>query len=599
MISLGALLAATGPGTAPAARAAPGGPSAAAARASPAQLVLIHGTILTVDPADSTAEALAIRDGKIAAIGTSEEVLRLAGPATRRIDLNGRTATPGLIDSHAHIAEGGLDEVYNVRLGDAASVSEAVRRVAAAVALLKPGEWLQGAGWDEGKLAERRYLTAADLDAVSPDNPVWLEHTTGHYGVANSVALRLAHITAQTLDPPAGTIDRGAAGVPTGVLKEAAMTPVVSMIPPPTPEQRRAGILKSIDLLHREGMTAVKDPAIDRPVWDAYRALLSEGKLTERICVLWYAGTTLESARAALAQITAQPRPPQSLGDGRLLSCGAKIFMDGSGGARTAWLYQPWNKDFTGIDAGNSGYPTVDPAVYREQVRLFHDAGVHVGTHAIGDRAIDWVVDTYAQVLAETPTPSLRHSIIHANIPSDHALETMAMLQRKYDAGYPEVQAPFMWWIGDTYAGNFGRERALRLVPLKTFLDRGIRWGGGSDYPVTPLAARYGLWASVERETLKGTYGAHPFGTAEAVDIRTALRSYTVWAARQLFLENQTGSLEVGKDADIAIWDKNPYQVPARELRNLRCRITIMNGEVVYNADGESKQRGGTHHGQK
>jgi predicted amidohydrolase YtcJ len=377
------------------------------------------------------------------------------------------------------------------------------------------------------------------------------------------------------------------------------MKAVTDLMPAPTPEQRRAGILESIDLLHREGMTAVKDPAIDRPVWDAYRALLSEGKLTERICVLWYAGTTLDSARAALAQIEAQPRPPQSLGDGRLLSCGAKIFMDGSGGARTAWLYQPWNKDLTGIDAGNSGYPTVDPAVYREQVRLFHDAGVHVGTHAIGDRAIDWVVDTYAQVLAETPTPSLRHSIIHANIPSDHALDTMAMLQKKYDAGYPEVQAPFMWWIGDTYAANFGRERALRLVPLKTFLDRGIRWGGGSDYPVTPLAARYGLWASVERETLKGTYGAHPFGTAEAVDIHTALRSYTVWAARQLFLENRTGSLELGKDADIAVWDKNPYQVPARELRNLRCRMTIMNGEVVYSAAGEDTQRGGgTHHGQ-
>src|SRR5579863_1326998 len=409
---------------------------------SSSDLILINGKIITVDAKDSIAQALAIHNGKIIAIGSNDQIRKLAPRDAQVIDLHGRTATPGLIDSHCHFDE--TDKIYGIELSNITSISEAVALVRKTAASRKPGEWIQGSGWDEGKLTDKRYITAADLDAVSPENPVWLAHTTGHYGVANSAALRLAHITAQTSDPPAGTIDRRADGSPTGVLKESAMTAVTDLIPSPTPEQRRAGILKSIDLLHREGMTAVKDPSIDRPVWDAYRALLREGKLTERICVLWYAGTTLESARAALAQIEAQPRPPQSLGDGRLLSCGAKIFMDGSGGARTAWLYQPWNKDFTGIDAGNSGYPTVDPAVYREQVRLFHDAGVHVGTHAIGDRAIDWVVDTYAQVLAETPTPSLRHSIIHANIPTDHAIETMAMLQKKYDAGYPEAQAPFM-----------------------------------------------------------------------------------------------------------------------------------------------------------
>jgi len=554
---------------------------------APPDLVLVGGHILTVDSNDSVAEALAIRGGKIAAIGTSDDILRMAGPATRRIDLHGRTATPGLIDSHAHIADGGVDELYHVKLGDASSVAQAVRRVAAGISHLKAGEWLEGAGWDEGKLAERRYLTAADLDPVSPHNPVWLIHTTGHYGAANSAALRLAHIDAKSANPKAGTIDRGADGAPTGVLKEAAMAAVVDLIPPPTPEQRRAGILQSIALLHREGMTAVKDPAIDRPVWDAYAALLKEGKLDERICVLWAAGTTLDSARAALAEIQAQPRPPASLGDGRLLSCGAKIFMDGSGGARTAWLYKDWNKNSTDTDAGNTGYPSTDPQIYRQQVRLFHQAGVHVGTHAIGDRAIDWVVDSYAAVLAEKPTPGLRHSIIHANIPSDHALDVMAQLQKKFDAGIPEAQAPFMWWIGDTYAGNFGPERSQRLVPLKSFLGRGIRWGGGSDYPVTPLAARYGLWASVERETLKGVYGAHPFGTAESIDIHAALRSYTIWGARQLFLEDQVGSLEVGKAADIAVWDQNPYDMPARELRNLHCEITIMNGEVVF--DGKKK----------
>ena len=552
--------------------------------AGTAQLVLIHGRIITVDAQDSTAQALAVRDGRIVAVGTDRDILRLAGPATRRIDLHGRTATPGLIDSHAHIAEAGVDDLYHVHLSDVTSVAEAVRRVRVAVAALQPGEWLQGDGWDEGKLAERRYLLAADFDAAAPDNPLWLTQTTGHYGVANSLALRLAKIGAATPNPPAGTIDRDARGAPTGVLKEAAQAAVVDLIPPPTPEQQRAGILKSLDDLHREGMTAVKDPSITRPVWDAYVGLLNAGRLSAHVCVLWYAGTTLASARDALAQIAAQPRPPQSLGDGRLLSCGAKIFMDGSGGARTAWMYQDWNKNWTGTDVGNTGYPSTDPEIYREQVRLFHQAGVHVGTHAIGDRAIDWVVDTYAQVLADTPTRGLRHSIIHANIPSDHALDAMAQLQSTYDAGYPEVQAPFIWWIGDTYAGNFGPARAPRLVPLATFVKRGIRWGGGSDYPVTPLPARYGLWASVVRETLQGTHGARPFGTAESVDIHTALRSYTRWAAAQLFLDRQIGSLEIGKDADIAVWDRDLYHVPPAQLKHLKCELTLLHGDVVYDA---------------
>ena len=555
------------------------------ARGAPAaDLVLIHGKILTVDPGDDVAEALAVRGGRIMAVGTDRDILRLAGPKTRRVDLHGRTATPGLIDSHAHVAEGGVESLYHVNLSDVSDVAGALARVRAGIAKLKPGEWLQGDGWDEGKLAEKRYLLASDLDPISADNPVWLMHTTGHYGVANSAALRLAKIDSASADPTAGTIDRGADGRPSGVLKEAAMEAVLDLIPPPTPAQQRAGILKSLDDLHREGMTGVKDPLISRRIWDAYAGLLNQGKLQEHVCVLWNAGATLASARAALAEIRAQPRPPQSLGDGALLSCGAKIFMDGSGGARTAWMYRDWNKNSTDVDTGNTGYPSTDPAVYRQMLRLFHQSGVHVGTHAIGDRAIDWVVDSYAQVLAETPTPGLRHSIIHANIPTDHALEVMALLQSKYDAGYPEAQAPFTWWIGDTYAGNFGPERSQRLVPLRSFLERGIRWGGGSDYSVTPLPARYGLWSSVEREALKGTYGAHPFGTVQSVDIHAALRSYTIWAAHQLFLDRRTGSLEAGKDADIAVWDRNMYTVPSGELKDLKCEMTLVRGKVVFDA---------------
>jgi hypothetical protein len=162
----------------------------------------------------------------------------------------------------------------------------------------------------------------------------------------------------------------------------------------------------------------------------------------------------------------------------------------------------------------------------------------------------------------------------------------MAALQKQYDAGYPELQAPFMWWIGDTYAGTFGPERAARLLPLKTMLTRGIAWGGGSDYFVAPFAARYGIWASVARETLKGVYGAHPFGTAESVDARVALRSYTEWAAHQLFLDGTVGSIEPGKEADIAVWDRDMYTVPTGELKNLKCEMTLFKGEIVFRAEG-------------
>ena len=231
---------------------------------------------------------------------------------------------------------------------------------------------------DEGKLAEHRYVTAADLDSVAPNNPVWLIHTTGHYGVANSLALKLAHITAATADPAAGTIDRDPRGNPTGVLKEeSAMEPVTSLIPPTTPEQMRQGILYIQQLLHSEGMTAVKDPDIQQIQWDAYKSPLDQDSSRSTSASCGTPVPTLESARKALAEINSVPRLPVSLGDDRLLSCGAKIYMDGSGGARTGWVYDDWLRnattpDVTSSGAGNRGYPQVDPAVYQEMVRLFH-----------------------------------------------------------------------------------------------------------------------------------------------------------------------------------------------------------------------------------
>ena len=560
-------------------------PAAAGLTRQPPDLVLVNGHILTVDPADSVVEALAIGAGRIVAVGSNAKIRALAGANTRVIDLKGRTATPGLIDAHAHIAEGGESAVYGVELSDVKSIAEVVARLKTRAAKLKPGEWILGAGWDEAKLAERRYIHAADIDGVSPANPVWLEHTTGHYGVANSIALKLAHVTAATQNPAAGTIDRDAREAPTGVFKESAQRLITDGIPPASAAEERAGILASLELMHREGMTGVKDPNISPSEWQAYVALAKDGKLTAHVCTLWRTGETLESAHALIARLANVPKPPAAIND-NLIACGVKFFMDGSGAGRTAWVYKDWYKNGHDLDSGNTGYPLIDPAIYREQVRLYNAAGVHVSTHAVGDRAIDWVVDTYVEVLHASPNKTLRHGVIHANIPSEHAIEVMAALERDYDSGYPETQPPFTWWIGDNYAANLGPERMGRLNPYHSYLTHGVRWAGGSDYPVTPLAARYGLWSSVARTTLRGTYGAQPFGTAESVDIQTALKSYTIWAAHQLFLEAEAGSLEPGKSADLAVWDRDLTAVPVSEIKDMQCELTLFRGAIVYHAAG-------------
>ena len=548
-----------------------------------ADLVLLNGTIVTVDARDTIAEAVAIRDGRIVVVGRTADARKLIGENTRVIDLAGKTATPGLIDTHVHFSE----PADALDLGDARSMDDVIAKVRARAVAVPPGTWVRGGGWDEGKLKERRYITAVDLDKAAPDHPVYLTHTTGHYGVANSRAMQLSGVTRETKDPPGGTIDRDKDGNPTGVMKERATGLIRAGGGGGGGGGRgsmRENVLRIIEGFNREGMTGAKDLNVSQAKWDLYKALLKEGKLNVRVATLWRGGSTLESAQQAKASIEKEGRLAK-LGGGRLVNAGVKLYIDGSGGARTAWMYDDWNKDLTGVDAGNQGYPAngeTYPEIFKQQVTMLTAAGIHVGAHAVGDRGIDFVVDTFAEALKAHPSKGLRHSIIHANVPTDRAMRLMASLQKAYDAAYPEAQAPFLWWIGDTYAGNFGPKRNLRLEPFASYVKHGVIWGGGSDYSVTPYAARYGLWASVARAPLAGTYGNDPFGSAESIDIRTALKSYTIWAARMMFLESEVGSLEVGKQADIAVWDRNLYKVPTAQLKDLRCDLTLIAGQIVF-----------------
>jgi len=366
-------------------------------------------------------------------------------------------------------------------------------KVAERVAAVAKGAWIQGRGWDEGTLAERRLLTARDLDQVAPDNPVWLGQTTGHYGVANSAALRLAKIDRSTKDPPAGTIDRDPHGVPTGVLKESAQELITSLIPEPAESIVVRALGELAKAFNAEGMTGLKDPGISSGDWEAYRKSLADSALTVRVFALWRGGRSMATAERLIAERAAVSKPYETTGDDRLISGGIKLFIDGSGGDRTAWLYDDCNKKRTEVDRGNKGYPAASPDTIRALIKRYHDAGFHVSVHSIGDRAIDWTVDSYVQALEANPAKGRRHGIIHANIPTDRAIDLMASLQRQYDAGYPEPSPAFTWWIGDTYAGNFGPARSARLNPFKAFERKGIKWAGSSDFNVTPFPARYGI----------------------------------------------------------------------------------------------------------
>jgi predicted amidohydrolase YtcJ len=549
-------------------------------------LILYHGRIITVDATDRVAQAIAITGNTITAIGSDAEITQLAGPATRRIDLGGRAVTPGLLDAHAHFASGGADRLFTLDVGypSVKSIMDIVDSVRARAVALTPGEVISGRGWDEGKFAEHRMITAKDLDAASPNNPVYLTNTTGHYGVANSAMLRLANITRETNDPANGTIDRSPDGSPTGVLKESAAGLVRRFIPARTREQNEQGIRELAKAFNAEGMTALKDPNVNGATFEMYKKIAAEGALPVRVFALFGGGRSMADAEALIKERAATTRPYESTGDDHVIAGGVKLYMDGSGGARTAWLYDDWNKEMTGVDRGNHGYPASNPDTIRAMIKRYSAAGLHVSVHSIGDQAIDFTVDSYDQAMKDHPTKGLRHGIIHANIPTDHALDVMARLQKDFDAGYPEPSAAFHWWLGDNYAGNFGAARSKRLNPFATYQKRGILWANGSDYGVTPFPARYGLWAAVARAPMLGVYGGDPFGRAEAVDVHTALKSVTIWAAHQLFLEKKVGSLEVGKLADLAVWDRDPYRVPTAALQEMRCLLTVFDGKIVYTA---------------
>lgn len=556
-----------------------------------ADCILINGKIITMDDNDTVAEAIAIKDGKIIDVGSSREIMSKYEDSDLIIDLNGLTATPGLIDSHNHFPGATSLYVLDLSYPNVRSIADIIDVVKKKVEALKPGEWVLGCGWDEEKLVDKRYIYAFDLDPVSPNNPVWLMHSSLHFGTANSYALRLANITRETPDPPGGVIDRDHEGYPTGLLREGAMDLIKRLIPPFSEEQEIEGLKNTCRQLNKEGITAVIDPGIgfiegvegaDITKLNRYKKLLEQGELTVRIFVLWLSGKTEEEAKALVDRLIKLKEQLQAQCMDMIMIGGIKIFLDGVPG--TAWMYEEWNKDFYEVDKGNYGSTTIDPEVFMQLVKIYHNAGLHIEVHAVGDKAIDLALKSFIDALFEKPIKGLRHGIIHADVPSDRAIEWMAALQRTFDAGYVYVQPILMWWLGDYIASRYGPKRSLRYCPLKTYLEKGIIWGSGSDYPVNPHPPRIGIWSSVKRQTLLNKYGRDVFGREQAIDVYTALRSYTKWNAYLMFMEEKIGSIEIGKYADIAVWNKDLLSAPPDEVKDVKCVMTLFNGKIVYKA---------------
>jgi len=548
-----------------------------------ADTILVNGKIITVDRRDSIAQAVAIRDGRILAVGCNWKMAKYLRPSTEIIDLHGRTATPGMIDSHGHW--GGTSALYVLDLSvlQVKSIADVQAKVAAQCQLVGPGQWVQGRSWAEVHLAEKRLIQASDLDPVSPNNPVFLGETSYHMGVANSYALALAGIDKNTPDPPGGVIDRYPDGTPTGILREKAQRLVRSLIPDYSAEQEREGTRFLGPWANSVGLTAVLYAGVDDDVWSAFSDVNADGGLTVRTAMLWSSPDTLEGSRALIDRVG--PRiHPYAKDDDMLWVQGIKMFMDGAQDSDSHWSWREHYVDFKDISPGNYGYPVIDPNLYRAQVKLYHDAGLHVETHAIGDRAIDWVLESYKLAEEANPIYGLRHGIIHCDVPTDWALKTMPKMQRKYDAGLVYTNPDFMWWT-EVIASTMGPELSLREMPYKTYEKLGIRYGFGTDWPVDPPDPKYSIWSALTRDTLMQMYGSHPFGLRERINIHQALRAQTRTNAYLLFMEDDIGSIEVGKYADIAVWDKDWYKATTDEIFNIKCEMTMLGGKTVYMAD--------------
>lgn len=538
-----------------------------------ADTVLTNGVILTADAGFTAAEALAVRDGRVVATGTDDEIAGLAGPRTRRVDLAGRTVVPGLIDAHCHMLATGL-LLGNVGLHDCRSVREVLARVAARAAATPPGQWIVGRGWDESVLGEGRPPSRDELDEVAPHHPVCL-HRVWNKLMANSAALAVAGITRDTPDPDpslpyAGSFDRDEHGEPTGLFRDRAKDLITRHIPPPTVEEKVEALRRVSQTFNALGLIGAADPGLYPEDLRAYHLALTRGDLTIRIgmCLAgWGFGTAEWEPR--IKPFVEGIGVGGGFGGDRLWFDAVKFMVDGGIGDHTAALHEPF------ADSADRGQFIVAEEALPEVVRWCHDRGWPVESHTCGDRAQDAVVAAYAAAYAAAGNRSLRHRVHHAYLPTARSLDLMA----RYDIP-AVVNPPFLHYMGESFVASLGAARAARMKPGRTYLNAGVALAGSSDSTVSDYNPFVGIWTMVARQTLTGRV----LGADERLTRAEAIRLYTSGAAYAMRREATWGSLAPGKCADFVVLDRDILACPEEEVKAIRPVCTFLGGEEVYSA---------------
>lgn len=545
-----------------------------------ADLVLKNGVVYTVDKSRSVAQAVAIRGDRIVFVGSDSDVEKWIGAGTEVVDLGGRLVLPGLIDSHAH-ATSGVSDIYEVPLYGIGTVEEYQQTIASFLAETPDPTALRGTGWINSVFGEGG-PTAAMLDEVAPDIPAALYSEDYHSVWVNSKTLAAAGITADTPDPEGGVIERDAEGNPSGTLRESAMDLVADVIPAYTTEQLIEGLTYFQDFAHSLGLTTVYIPSLpsgDTAGLQALHDFDASGAMTIRFPT---AMSVDPKDDVSVAEKIAATRTAEAGGNYEIVA--AKIFMDGVLEGMTAYLEEPYD-----IRPGYKGELLWDPQAYNEMCAALDKAGVQIHVHSIGDAATRITLDGFAYAREKNGERDARNMITHLQLVND------ADIARFADLDVIAVPQPY-WFVVDTYYHQaveyVGQARADRQYPMKAFFDAGVPVASASDYPVSwPPDPMVAIEIGVTRTVPEGSEAyvdpdlVTALGPSERVTVEQMIESFTINGAYAIFMEDQIGSLEVGKKADLVVLSQNILEIDPRQIHNTIALLTYFGGKEVYRSE--------------